>query len=1147
MHSVAAFFASIITFVSGFFAPPLASNSPPDIRASQPAAAAVAQTEIAGNPFNDAAAASVVVAASAADPAPTPPPSQTVINQPVIERIIERIIPQGGTISAETLAAILADFEQSISSRITAINPPPATIPAQVAAGGNAGSYNFFPASQRIDQITNTAINTPTITGGTISGASVSGYLPLSGGTLTGALSGTDLNLSGALTAGTLNIGGLSSSGALFAPYFSATSTTATSTFAGGLTAANGSFSILQNGNVGIGTAAPSIAGVNSNSRVLSIVGDGTLVNARGVLELANPRASGSLAANDTAGSAFFVMSNNSGNPYIAGILGSLSGSGGANGFGGKLQFQTKADNNASSATTKMVLDQNGNVGIGTTTPWGKLSITGSGTGAGLAFAVADSANTPRVVIQDNGNVGIGTTSPGYALDVNGTINIPLDTYIKAGGIGWMHLSASQTARLYGTAYQLYTGTVRTLRQQVDSSGNFDFNSGQMYIQQSNGNVGIGTTSPTAKLEIAGGASAGTLILNSNALDGSLYFGGPTGANSTYIYGYRNSGSAGRMAFYTDNTERLRIAGDGKVAIGAGITPQSALDVSGGVSVGSYAGTNAAPSNGMIISGNVGIGTTTPGYKLEIRGSGDVFALGGSAAVTHKLGFDGSGNPYIDFVNTNKGIFRTGGTDRMVIDSSGNVGIGTTTPGQALVIQNANHQLSLNYDNATRLNIYSNASQGVLQAQTDGVGYNALLLNPSGGNVGIGTSTPQQKLSIAGYLNVDQGHTDAGGEGGGVYHGISFGSNQGESIGSNHSGAGANQAGLDFYTAWTKRLSITNAGNIGIGTTTPTAQLSTTGTVRFAGLGSAGANLVTDALGNVTASSDERLKDKQGDFTRGLAAINAISPVLYKWRPETGFDTQSTYAGFFAQNVQSAIPEAVSPDSRGYLTLADRPILAALVNATKEIGTIAGAFKSSLIAWLGNADNGITAIFARDIYASNGTFETTSTQKLCITDGANDNAPLCLTKAQLAALLGQTGAAAAPASVIPSAPVIELNGNASSTIEVGDTYNDLGARIVAPESDLNLGIIIVLDGATTTAVSIDTSAPGEHIILYTVTSPTTGLTGSVVRTVIVSPAEQSPEPPANDNPFNAPATSNPANDNTSSTSLLITEPAVVSL
>jgi hypothetical protein len=117
-------------------------------------------------------------------------------------------------------------------------------------------------------------------------------------------------------------------------------------------------------------------------------------------------------------------------------------------------------------------------------------------------------------------------------------------------------------------------------------------------------------------------------------------------------------------------------------------------------------------------------------------------------------------------------------------------------------------------------------------------------------------------------------------------------------------------------------------------------------------------------------------------------------------------------------------------------------------------------------------------------------------------------------------------------TVSTQAPVIELNGNATSAIEIGATYNDLSARILAPESDINLGITTVLDGATTTTVSIDTTTPGEHTIIYTVTSPTTGLTGSAVRIVTVSPADTG-------NPFNPPATSTPANDNASSTQLAI--------
>ncbi|RNJ48205.1 DUF3768 domain-containing protein [Methylocystis hirsuta] len=66
---------------------------------------------------------------------------------------------------------------------------------------------------------------------------------------------------------------------------------------------------------------------------------------------------------------------------------------------------------------------------------------------------------------------------------------------------------------------------------------------------------------------------------------------------------------------------------------------------------------------------------------------------------------------------------------------------------------------------------------------------------------------------------------------------------------------------------------------------------------------------------------------------------------------------------------------------------------------------------------------------------------------------------------------------------------------------IGDRYNDLGARIVAPESDLNLGIVILLNGATTTAFSIDATTPGEHTLLYTVTRlPPTSPAASCVPT-----------------------------------------------
>ena len=128
-------------------------------------------------------------------------------------------------------------------------------------------------------------------------------------------------------------------------------------------------------------------------------------------------------------------------------------------------------------------------------------------------------------------------------------------------------------------------------------------------------------------------------------------------------------------------------------------------------------------------------------------------------------------------------------------------------------------------------------------------------------------------------------------------------------------------------------ISVT-ATNVGIGTSAPTAQLHTTGTVRFQNFGAG--TLTTDANGNVTVSSDVRLKDVQSGFTRGLADLKGLTPISYNWTEASGLDTKNTYTGFAAQNVLEFIPEAVS-ESNGLLTLSDRPILAAAVNAIKEL------------------------------------------------------------------------------------------------------------------------------------------------------------------------------------------------------------------
>ncbi|RTL28826.1 MAG: tail fiber domain-containing protein, partial [Rhodocyclaceae bacterium] len=124
-----------------------------------------------------------------------------------------------------------------------------------------------------------------------------------------------------------------------------------------------------------------------------------------------------------------------------------------------------------------------------------------------------------------------------------------------------------------------------------------------------------------------------------------------------------------------------------------------------------------------------------------------------------------------------------------------------------------------------------------------------------------------------------------------------------------------------------------------------------TGNVRLNAYGAG--TLQTDSSGNVTASSDASLKTVTGSFTRGLDDVLKLTPRTYHWNVKSGMDTDDENVGFIAQEVLEAIPEAVGQyrtsevvvdgkktkkrEKAELLTLSDRPIIAALVNAVKEL------------------------------------------------------------------------------------------------------------------------------------------------------------------------------------------------------------------
>ena len=263
----------------------------------------------------------------------------------------------------------------------------------------------------------------------------------------------------------------------------------------------------------------------------------------------------------------------------------------------------------------------------------------------------------------------------------------------------------------------------------------------------------------------------------------------------------------------------------------------------------------------------------------------------------------------------------------------------------------------------------------------------------------------------------------------------------------------------------------------------------------------------TNANGVMSCTSDVRLKNVSGAFIDGLSSVMQINPETYSWKQGTPlYDGGVQYSGFIAQNIQQAVPEAISTTTAGFLQINTTTILATVVNAIKDIASIAGAFKDNLVAWLGNATNGIEDIFA------SGTIHA---HQFCAQK--SDGTEACVTGDQLATLLansGQSSSAPSGGSAGQSVtttnstgtpPVIQINGANPAVISIGDRYSDLGATITSPQQDLDLGIKTFLNGALVSDIIIDTSLVATDTIDY-VAADQNGLTSTSTRTVIVESA-----------------------------------------
>ena len=587
-------------------------------------------------------------------------------------------------------------------------------------------------------------------------------------------------------------------------------------------------------------------------------------------------------------------------------------------------------------STERMRITNAGNVGIGTNNPTHKLQVSGQTRLSTNIFSASEA--TLRVVnggnagdiidgqrwngsayesvlsVKNSGDVGIGTDSPNQKLVVSeddGETTVAIDNATTTTGN-----HARLDFRHNGiTGSQIKSENIEDFTTSANRTSNLSFHTRNNGTQieavriKEDGNVGIGTDSPTQELHIASAANADVRLMGGN--QSVKYMDVFSGASSAGLW---NTGS-NPMLFGTNGTERMRIDSSGNVGVGT-TSPENKLHVFKGESGGAAA--NADSSLVLENNSHTYVQFLTPTNKESglLFGDND----NDNAALTYSH-------------NTNNMTFRAAGANRMtLVGASGNFGIGTSSPAQKLHVAKSGESYArvesisgggarlqlktetIGYSAYSKLDFIYGGSDTVAYSINGGDTINTMAFDVAGSermrinnaNVGINTSAPSKLLNIWNSVNDTEGFKLDGAGGSGSVQGINHLGINHFSFTTTHSSTRLTaiedtnaswRASLAFSTrgvnsdsAPTEKMRITSSGNVGIGTTAPRHKLSVNGTLGSSTFSGFGLGVVG---GLATAESGTP------NAAMGLQCTSASSSKIFAY----------DYAG------SAAIPISIQPDN----------------------------------------------------------------------------------------------------------------------------------------------------------------------------------------------------------------------------------------